>query len=412
MTPRWVGPALAVLIASSCGAASSAADSAPTSVAVENVSTESGSTTVSPISSSTVTTKTTTPTNTPTTTPPTSSTTTTTIPDISNDFAAFDRVVTEMVIGAGSRDVSVAVVRNGEVLHTFTAAKGRPGVDPTTPFRLASISKTITTIAALMLVEQGVLSLDTPVVGDVASRSGNSLGDPRMAAITLRQLLSHTSGFDDHLDYFFAPTTDEVTTMMSKALGGELFADPGVAYQYSNINFQLVGMLIEQATGEAYESVVRRLVFDPLGLASFRYATDDANVEGEPWYAVSGGRRYMAMLGPAGAWTASAADIARLIDSLRIDDEGWHPLGATMVDQMFSPQTPSPADPVWDYGLGVRIFASGAVGHTGTIESVHALAITRADGLSFAILVNGSYPKETDDLLGVLYAAELAARAP
>ena len=405
MIPRSVGRVLAVLIASSCGAASSATDSMPNPTLPATSASEPASSSTSLIPS--VTTTDSPPVPAPTSTPTTS---TTTIPDISHDFPAFDRVVEEMVIGAGSRDVSVAVVRDGEVLHTFTAAKGRAGVDPKTPFRLASISKTVTTVAALMLVEQGVLTLDTPVVGDVASRAELSLGDPRTASITLRQLLSHTSGFDDHLDYFFSPTTDEVTTMMSKALGGELFADPGTAYRYSNINFQLVGMLMEQTTGESYESLVRRLVFEPLRLTSFRYATDDANVEGEPWYVVSGGRRYMMMLGPGGAWTASAADIARLVDSLRVDDDGWHPLSAPMFEEMFTAQTPSPADPVWDYGLGVRIFASGAVGHTGTIESVHTLAITRPDGLSFAVLVNGSYPMETDELLDVLFAAELAAR--
>jgi len=341
--------------------------------------------------------------------------TTTTVPDITADLAAFDAVIESRVIGAGSNDVSVALVRDGEVLHTFTAAKGRPGMDPATPFRLASISKTVTAIVALQLVEDGTLELDNPVVGGIARRAGYALGDPRMESITLRQLLSHSTGFGDHLDYFFAPTTDEVSTMLTKALGGRLYADPGTSYWYSNINFHLVGMLIEQATGQSYESAVRAMLLEPLGLTSFRLAVDDANVDGAPWYAVTSNRRYMAMLAAAGAWTASASDVALLLDSVNIatvrsHPERWHPLSEESMAAMFTPQTPKPAAPTWDYGLGVRIFDSGAAGHSGSIESVHTMAITRPDGLTLVVLVNGGYPKETDDLLGILFEAELAAR--
>lgn len=342
------------------------------------------------------------------TTSTSSSTTTSTIPDITTDWEAFDRVVVDEVIGGGAYDVSVAVVRGGEVIHTVTAAKRGESVDPSTPFRLASVSKTVTTIAALMLVEEGRLELDAPVLGDIAQRAGLPLADPRAASITLRQLLSNTSGIDSHLDYFFAPTDDDVSTMLARAMRQPLFDEPGGSYRYSNVNFQLVGLLLEQTTGESYESLVRRMILDPLGLTSFRFARDDANQPGEPVYSVSGGRRYMLMLGPGGAWTASASDIALLVDDLRWGRNAL--LGPDLVEEMFTPQTPRPADPRWDYGLGVRIFDSGAVGHTGTIESVRTIVITRPDGLTFAVLVNGWHPLETDELLDVLFAAELAAR--
>lgn len=340
--------------------------------------------------------------------------TSTTIPDITTDLAAFDAVIEKRTIAAGSNDVSVAIARDGRVLHTFTAARDRPGVPVSTAFRLASISKTVTAVVALRLVDAGLLDLDRPVVGDIARRAGYELGDPRSAEITLRQLLSHTSGFDGHLDYFFAPTTDDVSVMLRTALGDRLWTDPGVGYRYSNINFHLVGLLIEQVTGKRYQEAAYTSLLEPLGLTSFRYAVDDSNVDGEPWYAVTSNRRYMERLGAAGAWTASASDVALLLDSLNVEGvdepDRWRPLSDATRREMFTIQTPSPAGPDWDYGLGVRIFASGAVGHSGTIESVHTMAITRPDGLTLVVLVNGAYPKETDELLDVLFEAEMASR--
>ena len=72
--------------------------------------------------------------------------------------------------------------------------------------------------------------------------------------------------------------------------------------------------------------------------------------------------------------------------------------------------TPVPVGPLWDYGLGLRLFVSGEWGHSGSIENVHSMAVHRPDGLTVSVLVNGTKPKHTDDLIGAINAAVLAAR--
>jgi hypothetical protein len=80
------------------------------------------------------------------------------------------------------------------------------------------------------------------------------------------------------------------------------------------------------------------------------------------------------------------------------------------MELMKLPATPVPVGPLWDYGLGLRLFVSGEWGHSGSIENVHAMVVHRPDGLVVSVLVNGTKPKETDDLIGAINDAVLAAR--
>jgi hypothetical protein len=77
---------------------------------------------------------------------------------------------------------------------------------------------------------------------------------------------------------------------------------------------------------------------------------------------------------------------------------------------MITPATPQGVTTLWDYGLGLRLFVSGEWGHSGSIENVHSMVIHRPDGLTVCVLVNGTKPKETDDLIDAINAAVLAAR--
>ena len=127
-------------------------------------------------------------------------------------------------------------------------------------------------------------------------------------------------------------------------------------------------------------------------------------------HAVSGGRTYMEQLGAAGAWVATASDVAKLLDSLNADSPTQHLVSRELMDLMKVPATPSPADPLWDYGLGLRIFVSGEWGHSGSVENVHAMVVHRSDGLVVCVLVNGAKPKDTDELIGAINDAVLASR--
>jgi D-alanyl-D-alanine carboxypeptidase len=107
----------------------------------------------------------------------------------------------------------------------------------------------------------------------------------------------------------------------------------------------------------------------------------------------------MEVLGASGAWIAAPADLVRILDSLDYSLDTWHPLSEAMSQTMRDP--PLFANGVggarW-YGMGLMVRADGTYGHTGTIESTHAMVLHRADGVTWAVTVNGDSPAETADL--------------
>jgi hypothetical protein len=118
----------------------------------------------------------------------------------------------------------------------------------------------------------------------------------------------------------------------------------------------------------------------------------------------------MEQLGAAGGWVATATDVAKLLDSLDPQSPSLHIISEKYMELMKLPATPVPVGPLWDYGLGLRLFVSGEWGHSGSIENVHSMAVHRPDGLTVSVLVNGTKPKHTDDLIDAINAAVLAAR--
>jgi D-alanyl-D-alanine carboxypeptidase len=324
----------------------------------------------------------------------------------------FDAAIKLHTIDAKSRDVSAAVIFEGQVIHTFAASspKSSRPVNVDSSFRIASISKVVTAETVLKLVDQGLLQLDEPIVGRVADNIGLTLADDRARNITVKQLLSHTSGISNFLKIFFDAGSYDQMGMLTEVLGQLLATEPGSTYKYSNVNFILLGKAIELVTGLTYQDAAKQLVLSPLGLQSFRMVGTYEFGPSDALHAVSGGRTYMEQLGAAGAWVATASDVAKLLDSLNADSPTQHLVSRELMDLMKVPATPSPADPLWDYGLGLRIFVSGEWGHSGSVENVHAMVVHRSDGLVVCVLVNGAKPKDTDELIGAINDAVLASR--
>lgn len=191
-------------------------------------------------------------------------------------------------------------------------------VTAATKFRVASISKTVTTLAIMQLVERGLLDLDA----DVSDVLGWRLRNPHWPerAITTRMLLTHTSSLRDGEIYTFPPTTTLASVFQPDSPfyeGGAHFAGPiphvdhapGRFFSYCNLGFGVMGTLIERLTGERFDLYVDRHVLAPLGVdASFnvRNLTDD-------------GLRNLAALYRRqrnGAWDATAPWVAQ-VDDLR-----------------------------------------------------------------------------------------------
>ena len=134
---------------------------------------------------------------------------------------------------------------------------------PATAYRLASVSKQFTAAAILLLAQDGSLSID-----DLARKWLPSLPEAA-AAITLRQLLAHTSGLVDYEDLMQEPYDGQIRDAGVLALlekENRLYFAPGSAYRYSNSGYALLALVVERASGMAYQDFLRSRIFQPLGM--------------------------------------------------------------------------------------------------------------------------------------------------
>lgn len=201
-----------------------------------------------------------------------------------------DAIANQVLQSTGVPSASVAVVKNGRLAYAnaYGAAKLEPRVAATPDMRYAigSISKQFTAVAVLLLQEDGKLRLDDPVSRFIP-------GLTRGNEVTVRQLLSHTSGYQD-----FWPQ-DYVMPMMLQATTPQAIADrwakqpldfdPGSRWQYSNTNYTLAGMVVEKASGMPFFQFVRTRILTPVGLTSaadFDASPRAANATGYIRYAL------------------------------------------------------------------------------------------------------------------------------
>jgi CubicO group peptidase (beta-lactamase class C family) len=184
--------------------------------------------------------------------------------------------------------LSVVAIRSGEIAYSqqlgskrmaTATAKAQPA-DANTMFRVASISKMVTALGTMKLVEQGRLSLDA----DVSDYLGYRLRNPNFPdrPITLRMLLSHTSSLLDDAGISWGPKVALKDVLLP---GGALYgkgsmwsktAAPGQYFDYGNLNWGLIATVMERAGGERFDRLMRRLIFDPMELKAGFYLADFA----------------------------------------------------------------------------------------------------------------------------------------
>jgi len=182
---------------------------------------------------------------------------------------AIDKLATDTLVRSGVPSASIAVVKDGQVVYVkaYGNAKLEPQTAATTDMRysIGSISKQFTAASILLLQEQGKLSLDDKVAKFVPDLT-------RANEVTIRQLLSHTSGYQDYWpqDYvmpmMLEPTTaQKILDMWARK---PLDFDPGTKWQYSNTNYVIAGLIIEKASGMPLFQFMQQKIFTPLGMKS------------------------------------------------------------------------------------------------------------------------------------------------
>lgn len=165
--------------------------------------------------------------------------------------------------------LSVLAIRDGKVV--YERQFGRRHIDPDQPvdgatlFRIASISKMVTTIGVLKLVEEGKISLDA----DLGTYLGYPLRNPHFpdVPITMRMLLTHTSSLRDDAGYYkFDANLSLQDFLTSRGAMWSSQAKPGEYFSYANLPWGVAATVMEKVTGERFDRLMRRLVLDPLGM--------------------------------------------------------------------------------------------------------------------------------------------------
>lgn len=188
-------------------------------------------------------------------------------PNESPQYANFDAAVQGETARWNSVGMAAGIVRNGErkisISGFANADAGYPLVENSL-FLIGSISKIYTATLVMRLVEQGILDLDTPVVNYVPDfkLSHDDLRD----AITIRMLLSHTSGFDGDRFTAYGRGDDAYDRAVAEFHSLIQWFKPGSFYSYNNAGFYLVGHIIQKLTGKSFEQVMTEELFAPLGL--------------------------------------------------------------------------------------------------------------------------------------------------
>jgi len=254
---------------------------------------------------------------------------------------------------------AVLVLKDGKPLvrkgYGYADLEQRVLISPATNFRLASVTKQFTAAAILLLAEDGKLSLDDRVRAWLPSL-------PAVAdRITIRHLLTHTSGLIDYEDVIPATLTaqlhdaDVLTLLEGQS---KLYFEPGTSYRYSNSGYALLALIVGKASGQSFAAFLKARIFEPLQMThTVAYEQGISEVAQRAYgYSEIDGHwqrtdqsQTSAVLGDGGIY-ASIDDLAKW-DAALYDERL---LKRASLDAAFTPATPTD-DPTIEYGFGWRI---------------------------------------------------------
>lgn len=274
--------------------------------------------------------------------------------------ARIDSVVTTDILPRGFPSVSIAVTRGGRTLlerawGLATVATGQQA-EPTTTYRIGSVAKQFTAVLVLKLVDRGKLSLS-----DSIDRYLRGLR-PEWNAITIEQLLNHTSGLArDFVQVARAAENLPGDSLVAMAARDTLVSKPGTVYAYSNTGYMLLGVLIERVNGKPYGVVLRDEIAEPLGLTSLGWCESMAGARAATGYIRSSDgkvsppiEQHVSQAIGAGAICSTAGDLAKWNQTLH----GGRVLSAASYAAMTTPR--GAAKGRYGFGLALRSSYWGA----------------------------------------------------
>jgi CubicO group peptidase (beta-lactamase class C family) len=334
-----------------------------------------------------------------------------------------------------------AVTKNGRLIYMRAFGNAnRAGTEATQPyhmFRIASLSKPITSIAIMKLIENGQLSLSDKPFGPGGILNADSyfananITDTRVYNITIQNLLEHSAGWNrdlpmppgpvspypwgygasDPIDFplHVTQTLGEANPVQRRSMIKFLIQKgldftPGTGYKYSNIGFLVLGEVIEKKTGMTYENYVKQNIFAPLGIYDIRLGknllADKLEREGEyitnptftslsaygtgQFVPLEYGAVSVEAMDAHGGWISTARDLLRLLTA--VDGFPSRPdiLSATTIQNMSTPSANN-----LNYAKGWEVNSAGSRWHTGALHGSSSIMVRTNSQYTWAVILNG-----------------------
>ncbi|MGW5668344.1 serine hydrolase domain-containing protein [Micromonospora sp. NPDC003776] len=350
-----------------------------------------------------------------------------------SSLSAFDDTMKSFMLAREISAGQLAVTYQGRLVLARGYGNNSPqSIRPTSLFRVASLSKSLTAAAIVRLAQDGKLSLGDPITKflDFIPPAGQTV-DPRLSQVTLWRLLQHTGGWDKDLTNFDPVFKDRVIAnalgvpmelthadVIRFMSGQPLLHDPGSTVSYSNYGYLLAGRIIEKVTGLPYETYIQQTLLAPRGITRMATGWTTSRHSGEVGYASlytgptvldnSGtivnapyGTFSMRIHDANGGWLASAVDLVRWAATF---DSGNTVLNSTSIGRVFAVPSPTGVNADgWYYGLGWQVRpVSGGTGrntwHTGSFPGTYSIMVRTYHGMSWAAVFN-----RRDDESGLSY---------
>jgi N-acyl-D-amino-acid deacylase len=363
-------------------------------------------------------------------------------------LTAYDHLMTQFLRDHQPPGAALAVTYHGRLVYArgfgFADRERREPVQPSSLFRIASVSKPFTATAVLHLIEKGHLKLDDKVFQILNLEPYLEPGtrvDPRLYQVEVQHCLRHTGGWNR--DKSFDPMSAETAEAVAKALnvhlpiiprqivrysiGKRLDFAPGRAFAYSNFGYCMLGRVIQAVSKQSYHDYVSKQILAPLGIRRMHLGKNllKDRAPGEVKYYDSGQRTGRAICGPNigkqvplpygvecietmdanGGWIASAVDLVRF--AVAFDEPKKCPVlsAASMHTMLAPPPGPvghgprgNPKESYYGCGWDVRPVPGQpdkyTKWHGGGLAGSSTLLVCRADGINWAVLFNSDAGKD------------------
>jgi CubicO group peptidase (beta-lactamase class C family) len=328
-----------------------------------------------------------------------------------SDLNKIDTIVNKYFTQQPSVGLSFAVTQNDRLVFAkgygqADKASGAP-VRTNSLFRVASVSKPITSAAIMSLIQDGKLGLNDKVFGSGAvlgTTYGSKAYTTRIKNITVRHLLEHIAGgwTNDGNDPMFQQPSLDAPALISWTLDNQpQVNDPGTTYAYSNFGYCILGRIIEKKTSMGYEAYVKSRLLTPAGASAMTIGFDTLAQRLPNEVVYYGGSPYsmkVHRMDSHGGWIASPVDLLRFVS--RVDNLGVAAdfLTPATIGVMTTPGSVNPG-----YARGWAVNTSNNWWHSGYLPGTLSEIARLSNGFNFAMMTNSNGPSNDPNLDAMMW---------